>query len=211
MTETQAKDQEPSPSFKLPPVEVVDILSIRPYHRNPRRNDSAVPAVKESLRRYGINQPLVVDDNGVIVVGHTRYRALLELGATQVPVVRPKLTPEQARAYRIADNKTGELAEWDKDALIPELRALGDPGEIMAVFFREKDLAKLLAESAGHGAQQAPVTPEQLDSVLNRRESALAERMRDRSSGHIRLECPGCGEQFYVNRETIETHDGDLT
>ncbi len=101
---------------------------LKPYENNPRNNDGAVDAVANSIREFGFRQPIVVDKDDVIVVGHTRWKAAMKLGLAEVPVhVAGDLTPEQARAYRLADNRTAELAEWDKDALrieIGELQAL---------------------------------------------------------------------------------------
>ncbi|MBL8964918.1 MAG: ParB N-terminal domain-containing protein [Phycisphaeraceae bacterium] len=106
-------------------VELRKIADIKPYPENPRRNDGAVDAVASSIREYGFRQPVVVDADGVIVVGHTRWKAAQRLGMTQVPVhVATDLTPEQARAYRIADNRTALIAEWDEDLLSSELAAL---------------------------------------------------------------------------------------
>jgi hypothetical protein len=196
--------------ISLPKIEIVPIEAIRPYHRNARKNDAAVPAVKASIERYGLNQPLVVDGKNVIVVGHTRYRALIELGAKEVPVVRPKLTAAQVREYRIADNKTGEIAQWDKDQLIPELRAMGDAGQIMAPFFVERDLARLLADAAGSGVEQRPVDQERMDRVLDR-EAQGGSLRRPAVDSQIKLECPHCGDSFFVDRATIETHPGETS
>ena len=83
------------------------IESIRPYENNPRLNDAAVDAVARSIQEFGFRQPIVVDEDGVIIVGHTRYKAALKLGLTEVPVhVAVGLTPAQVKAYRIADNQT---------------------------------------------------------------------------------------------------------
>ncbi len=106
-------------------VEMRDIHSIQPYVHNPRRNDHAVAAVAASIRTFGFRQPIVVDEAGVIVVGSTRYKAALLLGLQQVPVhVATGLTPAQVKAYRLADNKTAELAEWDDTLLVQEIAAL---------------------------------------------------------------------------------------
>lgn len=103
------------------------IDEIRPYENNPRANDGAVGAVAESIREFGFQQPIVVDRDGVIIAGHTRYKAAKKLGLTEVPVVvAGNLTDEQVRAYRLADNKTGELAEWDFSALEEELAGIGE-------------------------------------------------------------------------------------
>ncbi len=99
------------------------------YPDNPRDNDGAVAAVAKSIRAFGFKVPILVDGEGVIVAGHTRLKAARSLGLAEVPViVAADLTPEQARALRIADNQTGTLAEWDMDRLRAELRALADLG-----------------------------------------------------------------------------------
>lgn len=98
------------------------IGSITPYKKNPRRNDDAVDAVAASIKEFGFQQPIVVDANGIIIVGHTRLKAAKKLGLKEVPVVvADGLTPEQVKAYRLADNKTGELAEWEIGSLEEEL------------------------------------------------------------------------------------------
>jgi site-specific DNA-methyltransferase (adenine-specific) len=106
-------------------VEMRPIDTIRPYESNPRQNDSGVDAVAASLREFGFRQPIVVDEEGVIIVGHTRYKAALKLGLEEVPVhVAVGLTPAQAKAYRIADNQTATLSTWDDDKLPLELAQL---------------------------------------------------------------------------------------
>lgn len=106
-------------------VELKRITEIRPYENNPRVNDGAVDAVAASIREFGFQQPIVVDAGGVIIAGHTRYKAALRLGLTEVPVVvADTLTPDQVKAYRLADNKTGELATWDFAALDEELAGI---------------------------------------------------------------------------------------
>jgi len=99
----------------------VRIDEIRPYDKNPRKNDTAVQAVANSIKQFGFRQPIVVDKHGVIIVGHTRYKAAKLLGMTEVPVVYADMKPSDAKAYRLADNKTGELAEWDAAKLEEEL------------------------------------------------------------------------------------------
>ena len=101
------------------------IEKVKPYERNPRRNDEAVNKVAASIQEFGFRQPIVVDSDGVIVVGHTRYKAALKLGLEKVPVhVASELTPEKIKAYRIIDNKTNEIAEWDAELLEVELDEL---------------------------------------------------------------------------------------
>jgi DNA modification methylase len=106
-------------------IETRPIDSIKPYPGNPRQNDEAVDAVVASLREFGFRQPIVVDPDGVIIVGHTRFKAALKLGLKQVPVhVATDLTPAQVKAYRIADNATNEIAQWDYQLLPIELSSL---------------------------------------------------------------------------------------
>ena len=108
-------------------VEMVNISDIKPYKRNPRKNENAVDKVAESIKQFGWQQPIVVDKDGVIIVGHTRYKAAKKLGFTEVPVLwATDLTEEQVRAYRLADNKTNELAEWDMTLLDKELASIMD-------------------------------------------------------------------------------------
>lgn len=105
----------------------VKLSEIRPYEKNPRRNDSAVDAVAASIKEFGWQQPIVVDKDGVIIAGHTRYKAAKKLKCKEVPVVyADNLTEEQVKAYRLADNKTSEIAEWDADLLSEELLDLQD-------------------------------------------------------------------------------------
>lgn len=98
---------------------------IRPYERNPRRNDAAVEYVAESIKQFGWRQPIVIDRDGVIIVGHTRYKAAQKLGLEKVPcLVADDLTPEQVKAYRIADNKVSDFSVWDNKLLLEELQEL---------------------------------------------------------------------------------------
>ena len=98
---------------------------IKPYENNPRKNDNAVPYVMESIKRYGFKVPIVIDKDGVIVAGHTRYLASKQLGLDTVPcVVADDLTEEQVKEFRLVDNKTAEFAGWDFDMRDEELQGL---------------------------------------------------------------------------------------
>lgn len=102
----------------------IELTKVKPYEKNPRKNDNAVDSVAESIKQFGFQQPIVVDKNNVIVVGHTRYKAAQKLGLKTVPCVRADdLTKEQVKAYRIADNKLNELATWDFELLGQELES----------------------------------------------------------------------------------------
>ncbi len=102
-------------------VQRVSIDAIKPYKNNPRKNDAAVDAVAASIEEFGFQQPIVCDMEGVVIAGHTRLKAAKKLGLDTVPVVYADLPEDKAKAYRLADNKTGELAEWDFDLLDIEL------------------------------------------------------------------------------------------
>ncbi|HPD48694.1 MAG TPA: ParB N-terminal domain-containing protein [Anaerohalosphaeraceae bacterium] len=149
-------------------IELRDIDSIRPYENNPRVNDPAVDAVAASLRAVGFRQPIVVDPDGVIVCGHTRYKAAKQLGLKKVPVhVATDLTPAQIKAYRIADNKTADLATWDYEILPIELSQLTEAGFDMEAFgFDESELVKLLNTEAEQGLTDPDAVPEPPDEAV---------------------------------------------
>ena len=108
-------------------VEMMDISLIEPYENNPRLNEASVDAVAASIVRFGWKQPIVVDAEGVIIAGHTRYKAAKRLGMISVPViVADDLTDEEVKAYRLADNKVGEQSLWDFDKLDEELDGILD-------------------------------------------------------------------------------------
>ena len=99
-----------------------NIDDIKPYAGNPRRNDKAVEKVAESIRQFGFKQPILIDEDDIIIAGHTRQLAAKKLKMQQVPCIYvDDLTPEQVKAYRLADNKVAEFAEWDFDLLNQEL------------------------------------------------------------------------------------------
>lgn len=106
------------------------IKDIIPYEKNPRKNDNAVPDVAESIKEVGYITPIVVDENNVILCGHTRLKALKKNGEKEVDgVLRVSgLTEEQKRKYRLLDNKTNEKAEWDFDLLAEEIADLDFSG-----------------------------------------------------------------------------------
>ena len=106
-------------------IEEVPIDEIIPYENNPRINDRAVPALVESIKMVGFNVPLVLDGNNVVICGHTRLKAAEQLGLKTVPCVRADdLTEAEVKAFRLADNKTAELSQWDFNKLYGELESL---------------------------------------------------------------------------------------
>ena len=142
MTQVKLKESQDRLAIEWRPLD-----DVQPYENNPRRNDDAVDAVACSIEQFGFRQPIVVDAAGVIVVGHTRWKAARKLGLTHVPVhVATDLSPEKARAYRLADNQTATLAEWNFDLLPVELAGLREDGfDLDLLGFDGEELARLLS------------------------------------------------------------------
>lgn len=128
-------------------LEMWRVERIRPYDQNPRTiPDHVIAAVAESIRTYGWRVPVIVDGDGVLVAGHTRILAARKLGLAEVPVhVAHELTPEQAKALRLADNKLHELTSWNLEQLAVELGDLQAMNvDLEALGFSVDELAKLL-------------------------------------------------------------------
>jgi ParB-like chromosome segregation protein Spo0J len=151
-------------------VEMRPITSIKPYDQNPRHNDAAVDAVAASIREFGFRQPIVVDEDGVIIVGHTRYKAALKLGLETVPVhVAKGLTPEQIKALRIADNKTAALSDWNYELLPIELAQLrGMHYDLGLLGFDQEELAQLLDPGVTDGLCDPDEVPAPPDEATTR-------------------------------------------
>lgn len=151
-------------------IELWKISDVTPYPGNPRLNDDAIDAVAASLKEFGFRQPIVVDGEGVIVCGHTRYKAAQKLGLEKVPVhVAKELSPEQVRAYRIADNQTASLATWNYDLLPIELAGLKEANYDLGLLgFDPDELAKLLDPTAKDGLTDPDQVPEPPDDAVTR-------------------------------------------
>jgi len=117
------------------------ISELKEYENNPRKNDKAVDAVANSIKSFGFKVPVIIEPDGTIVAGHTRVKASKKLGLDEVPcIIASDLSPDQLKAFRIADNKTAELADWDMDKLVNELKTI----EMNMDQFGFDDLEKLL-------------------------------------------------------------------
>jgi ParB-like chromosome segregation protein Spo0J len=149
-------------------VELRPIGSIKPYENNPRQNDAAVEAVAASILEFGFRQPIVVDEGGVIIVGHTRYKAALKLGLEEVPVhVAVGLTPAQAKAYRIADNQAAAMSAWDDDKLPLELSQLQQLDfDLNLTGFSADELMRLLGSGENEGLTDPDAVPEPPDEPI---------------------------------------------
>ena len=124
-------------------VKQVSIDKVIPYHNNPRKNQ-AIDKVASSINEYGFQQPIVVDANMVVIVGHTRLLASKKLGLKKVPIAIADLSKSQAKAYRIADNRTNEDSTWDEELLKMELSDIDD----LLTGFEEKELESLFLKTS---------------------------------------------------------------
>lgn len=150
------------------------LSEIKPYENNPRNNDNAVSAVVASICEFGFKVPIVIDSEGVIVCGHTRYKAAQEIGLKTVPcVIADDLTPEQVKAFRLADNKVGELATWDFEKLELEVQ----------------ELETIELEKFGFDAQNEE---QKVQSVTTSSELDIDDFDDDK----FECECPKCGFKF---------------
>jgi DNA modification methylase len=151
-------------------IEFRSITAIRPYESNPRLNDGAVAAVAASIREYGFRQPIVIDKDGVIICGHTRWRAACELGLKKLPVhVAKDLTPEQIKAYRIADNKTSDLSSWDFGLLPLELADLQRSDyDLRLLGFSADELSRFLGGDLQQGLTDPDDIPAPPDEAVTR-------------------------------------------
>ena len=129
-------------------IEQVKLKDLKPYKKNPRFNDHAVEYVANSIKEFGFLVPIVVDKGNVIVAGHTRYKAAEHLGLTTVPVVRADgLTKEQAKAFRIFDNKSSEIAEWDYVTMKDDLRGIIEHLNPVEFGFQQDEIDAILDEA----------------------------------------------------------------
>ena len=176
-------------------VEYRPLVEIKPYEKNPRLNDDAVAAVATSIQQFGFRQPIVVDTEGVIVCGHTRWKAAQKLRLEKVPVhVARDLTPEQIRAYRIADNKTAELADWNMELLPLELAELQGAGIDWSLLgFDQDELAKLLDGDVKQGLTDPDEVPEPPDEPVTQPGDLWI-------LGEHRLLCGDAGNPEHVDR-----------
>ena len=157
-------------------IEEISINDVIPYENNPRKNDGAVEAVANSIREFGFRVPIIIDRENVIIAGHTRLKAAEQLGLDKVPVVRADdLTEEQVRAFRLADNKVGEIAGWDFEMLADELAELED------------------FDMSGFGFE----APQDID-IQSFFSDAPEKGSMETDSKKKKVQCPHCGEWFEV-------------
>jgi hypothetical protein len=171
---------------------------ITPYDNNPRKNERAVPYVMESIQKFGFKVPIIIDKDNIIVTGHTRHKAAIKLGLKEIPCIKADdLTPEQVKAFRLADNKTGEFATWDTDKLLEELgdlEALNFDLETIGfetlatdidAFFAPFEMQEAAASGQSRSVEQseAPEQP-QNKAVINQEQTVIT--------------CPHCGKEIEI-------------
>ena len=156
------------------------VSEIHPYEKNPRFNDGAVDAVAASIKEFGFKNPIIVDKDNVIIAGHTRMLAAQKLGLAEVPVViAADLTPEQVQAFRIADNKTGEIAEWNYDLLPLEIKELQEANfDLSLLGFDTEELDRLLNGNADDTVADGETEPDVVPDVPEEAASKRGEVYR---------------------------------
>jgi len=145
-----------------PRLEMWALDRIKPYEKNPRTlPDKAVAKVAGSLKTFGFQKPIVVDEAGVIIAGHVVYKAAQQAGFTRVPVVISSLDAKAAKAYRLADNRTAQETDWLDDLPRQEVTALDDDGfDLASLGFDDRELQKLLSDDEEMArAEETPEPP----------------------------------------------------
>ena len=188
--------------IKIENVKQIDIKVIKPYWRNSRDNKATVEVLKESIRKYGFNVPITIDDKNVIIAGHSRFNALTQLGYKgKIPcVVKTDLTENEVKEYRIADNKIPELTEWYEKDLVLELREIGNTDE-MQQYFPQINLDAWLDDSLGFKVKE--ITDVDIEKQKEKLENQMNNASETRASSKVLMNCPHCLEEFYVNKQEL--------
>lgn len=193
---------------QMPELAVIPIGLIRPYWNNPRKiSEEAVDKVRKSIEEFGFNQPIVLTRDNVIIVGHTRYKALLSMGATEVMAIVLDLSPEEITEYRIVDNKTNELTSWDIQKLFDEIRDIGP--ESVQGFFPDIDFSVALSDlNFTPDVRSLSGTGVDSDQNSNTAEGHLqhpgsATLPRSGLDDSINLTCPECAHEFFASRRQL--------
>lgn len=171
---------------------VLSVDAIKPYHRNPRRiPPEAIDAVADSIERYGYQQPIVVDKDNVIVVGHTRHLALQKLGVKKVQVYVTDLPEAKVNEYRLVDNRTSEMTSWDHESLVMELREFEEG--LLKRYFPEIDLEVGVLKTA------LDVTAGEVEAATKKALSVKEARVHPLT----KVECPACFHTFEVKTASL--------
>lgn len=178
----------------------VDITAIQPYGRNVRdNNDTAVKAVADSITKYGYQNPIIVDQELVVIAGHTRLKALQQLGYEAVPVLVVDMPEAKAKEFRVVDNRTNEYSQWDNQALSFELREFVDQQYAQLLFPEIRDNVKM-QEATDYGYSEAEVskTGEKLEGAFQEK-----SEQRNDAAGFVHIPCPHCDKSFAMARNDL--------
>ena len=177
-------------------VQTVRLDLLVPYWRNPRKNDVAVAKVKESIREFGYQTPIIVDKDMTIITGHSRYKALKELGYTEIPVIVTDMPAKKAKEFRIIDNRTAEYATWSADLTL-ELKEFTSP-EFREIFFPDiqldPDFVKVLP-----GTEQSNI--DEIAKELEQRFENASEARNNQP--RIEVPCPNCYETITIWKSDV--------
>lgn len=181
-------------------IQRVKISKVKPYWRNARNNTETIKLIKESVSKYGFNGTILVDKNYVIITGHARYSALVQLGFEEVPVEISTLNEQHTKEYRILDNKISEKTDWVTEELMMEIREIGNI-EHMQKFFNV-DLGSWLDVSVGITAED--VTEKDVNRVQENLENQFKGKVEQTLDNMIEITCPHCLETIEVGQKQLE-------
>lgn len=211
-------------------VENKHIDDIMPYHRNPRTHDKSIEHLKESIKSFGFKVPLVVDDEGTIIMGHGRYEAVRQLmgeigplaqrykeegreglasalesiNEGTVPVIREsELSEKEKKELRIADNAIADKSAWDLNLLTFELRELSEE----VIGFDTAELERMLGDPGDLSFEK--YDPGEIESFGESFEDRYGAGTKERMADLISLICPHCGEEFSVNKNELDLFQND--
>jgi len=178
-------------------LEYLPVSELIPYTKNPRKNDAAVERIANLIKEYGFKKPILVDEKNnknEIIAGHTRLKAALLLGIEKVPVIfADDLSPEQVKAFRIADNKSGEWAEWDISLLTEEISDLSETGfDIDLTGFSDIEVSNLLPDFNDNSSSDHSIYGAGSGGIPSE-EPEYDESIAD---GIEMIKCPHCGKEF---------------
>lgn len=201
ITPCKARNAEKGVTVKEQQISYRDISEIHPYEHNPRNNDAAVEPVTQSIKNFGFRVPILVDREGTIIAGHTRYKAAQLLGMERVPcILVDDLSDEQVRAYRIADNKVAEASSWDEDILRIEMETLKALNvDLEQTGFTDLEVDGILREMQDVDFEDFFIEPVQKPAERAQQEPSPQRDEEDEvrqpasESPAKRIKCPHCG------------------
>ncbi len=175
----------------------IPITAIEPYPNNARRNENTIQKVRESIEEYGFNVPLIVDENYIIVAGHTRFEALKQIHSetgeyAEIPCTIMTGNPELIKEYRLMDNRISDLSFWDNTKLTLEIKAFEDISTIEESFGTE--IANMAKDTMGESIKD--ITEADIEKTADRLEHTYTDEERDRGFALFKCNCAGCGEEF---------------